>query len=287
MISFVEEINQALSGGDPAARVLPDQPAIWEQLLLLEGQGNDDLKRYVSLDYDKGRVTFQVPWTEAKLYTAVIETIQQRFEAELGDMATVEATGLIALLAQTSTALLDSVTVSYAIELTLVMACMIFALGSFRIGTVAMVPILVPFLVLMGVMGFAGIPLDTFTILIAGILIGIIIDETFHFVYSVRRNFMQGQNVPDAVRTSVLDIGVSLATATGVVMFAFAIFMLSSMSNIRAFGVLMALGSALALIADVIVAPAILALYLRRSGADQSQQAETEADEGVLQAVAA
>lgn len=264
MISFIEEINQALNNGDPAARILPGQAAIWEQIMLLEGQGSDDMKRYVTLDYTKGRVTFQVPWMEAKLYAQVIDTIQTRFQQELGDMADVQATGLIALLAQTSTALLDSITESYAVELALVMLCMILALSSVGIGVVAMVPILVPFLILTALMGYAGIPLDTFTILIAGILIGIIIDETFHFVYSVRRNLQAGIGIVDAVRATVLDIGSSLATAAGVVMLAFAIFMMSGMANIRAFGMLMAIGSGLALLADVIIAPAALALYLRR-----------------------
>jgi predicted RND superfamily exporter protein len=272
MISFLEETNQAIRSGDPAERRIPGQEEIWDQLLLLEGQGNDDVKRYVSMDYGTGRVSFQTPWLEAKLYADVITTVEDRFRAALGDTASVEATGLIALLAKTSTAVLDSMTTSYLIALVLVTAMMALALKSVGLGVVSMVPNVVPFLVLLGIMGFLGIPLDTFTVLIGAIITGLIVDDTLHFFHKVRERLDEGHDVDPAVRGAMNDIGGAIFATTIVVMVSFAVFTMSGMANIRAFGMLMVMGSALALLAEVVVGPAVIALYVRWQRAARGAQ---------------
>ncbi|WP_425101107.1 efflux RND transporter permease subunit [Tropicibacter sp. S64] len=263
IISFLEETNQAINDGDLAARTIPGQEEIWDQLLLLEGQGIDDMKRYVSMDYSSGRVSFQTPWLEAKLYTDVIETIETRFETALGDTAKVESTGLIALLAKTSKKVLDSMTVSYAIALTLVTGMMVLALRSVGLGLVSMVPNVAPFVVLLGVMGYLGIPLDTFTVLIGGIITGLIVDDTLHFFHGVKSRLEKGLEMQEAIRATMSDIGRAVFTTTVVVMAGFAVFNLSSMSNIQSFGLLMASGALLALLSEVFIGPAALMVYDR------------------------
>lgn len=264
MISFLEETNQAIHNGDVRHRTLPEQDKIWDQILLLEGQGNDDMKRYVSLDYDTGRVSFQTPWLEAKLYTDVIAKVEHEFQTALGDRAEVQATGLIALLAQTSTAVLDSMTSSYLLSVLIVLGCMMVALRSVGWGLVSMVPNLLPFLVLLGLMGYLSLPLDTFTVLIGEIITGIIVDDTLHLFHTVRRQVDKGSDVVKAVRDTFHEVGDAVVVMTLVVMASFAVFMLSEMSNIRTFGMLMVTGTGLALVADVTIGPAVIALYRRK-----------------------
>ncbi|WP_349360653.1 MMPL family transporter [Stappia sp.] len=263
IISFIEETNQAINDGDPAALRLPEQEAIWDQILLLEGQGIDDMKRYVSMDYSTGRVSFQTPWLEAKLYADVVETIQTEFQAALGDQARVEATGLIVLLAQTSKAVLDSMSRSYLIALIVVTAFMAIALRSAKLGLLSIVPNVVPFVMLLGIMGFLRLPLDTFTVLIGGIITGLIVDDTLHFFHALRQRMDDRRNIVDAVREGVHEIGGALFATTLVVMLSFAVFGLSTMSNIQTFGALMVMGAAIALLAEMTIGPAILALYHR------------------------
>jgi predicted RND superfamily exporter protein len=263
IISFVEETNQAIHDGDPSQLRIPEQDAIWDQLLLLEGQGIDDMKRYVSMDYSSGRVSFQTPWLEAKHYADVIETIETRFQTALGSTATVESTGLIALLAKTSKKVLDSMTISYSLALVLVTAMMALALRSVRLGLVSMVPNVAPFALLLGLMGYLGIPLDTFTVLIGGIITGLIVDDTLHFFHGVRGRLAAGEEMEEAIAKTMSDIGRALFTTTVVVMAGFTVFTLSSMNNIQSFGLLMAFGAVLALASEVFIGPAVLMVYAR------------------------
>ncbi|WP_299963966.1 MMPL family transporter [uncultured Roseobacter sp.] len=273
IISFVEETNQAIHDGDPAELRLPEQEAIWDQILLLEGQGIDDMKRYVSMDYGSGRVSFQTPWLEATKYTDVIETIETRFATALGSSAEVEATGLIALLAVTSAKVLDSMTISYTLALLLVTAMMVLALRSVGLGMVSMVPNVVPFALLLGLMGYLRIPLDTFTVLIGGIITGLIVDDTLHLFHGVRKRLDAGQEMEHAITETMSDIGRALFTTTVVVMAGFAVFTLSSMNNIQSFGLLMACGAFIALVSEVFVGPAVLSLYARVHARDRAPRA--------------
>ncbi len=261
IISFVEESNQALHGGDPAARIVPTQEKIWDELLMLEGQGIDDMRRYVSLGYDEARVSFLTPWVEAKRYTAAIETIQSSFAESLSGQATVETTGLIALLAKTSTAVLNSVMESYMIALLLVTVLMCVGLRSMRFGVLSMIANVAPFVMLLGLMGFLRIPLDTFTMLIGAIITGLIVDDTVHFFHRAKENMAKFDDVSDAASQTALEVGDALFTTTLVVMLGFAVFMFSSMSNIQAFGLLMSIGAATALVTDILIGSAIMALY--------------------------
>lgn len=272
VISFIEETNQAIHDGDPAALALPGQDEIWDQLLLLEGQGIDDMKRYVSMDYSAGRVSFQTPWLEAKLYSDVISTIETKFETALGGTATVESTGLIALLAKTSKAVLDSMTTSYALALGLVTALMSLALRSPALGLLSMIPNVVPFVVLLGIMGYLAIPLDTFTVLIGGIITGLIVDDTLHFFYNVRQRLDRGADMETAIADCMGDIGQALFTTTLVVMLGFTVFLMSTMSNIQSFGLLMASGSLIALVSELFIGPAVLMLYARATSARQADR---------------
>lgn len=271
LISFIEETNQAIHNGDKAELRVPEQEKIWDQTLLLEGEGNDDVKRYVSMDYDKGRVSFQTPWLEAKLYADVIATIESRFRSALGDTADIQPTGLIALLAQTSGAVLDSMTISYGIALVLIAVMMSLALRSVGLGLVSMVPNVLPFVILLGIMGALGIPIDTFTVLIGGIITGLVVDDTLHFFHKVRERLDEGEEGIPAIAASVHEIGGAIFVTTIVVMLGFAVFMLSNMANVRAFGLLMVLGSMLALVAEMVTGPAVLALYLRRRSGSSGQ----------------
>ena len=261
IIDFLKETNQALNDGDPAAHGVPNQRAIWDQLLLLEGQGNDDMLRYTTLSYDAGRVSFLTPWLEAKRFTAFIHTVQSMFEEALGPMAEVRTTGLIALLAMTSTAVLDSMTSSYIVALVQIMVLMCISLGRVRLGVLSMLPNIVPFLLLLGYMGAAGIPLDTFTVLIGGIITGLIVDDTTHYFFQYKRNLEEIGDVERAIRATIEDMGVPIFTTTIVVMSSFAVFTISSLNNLQSFGLLMTLGAFLALLADLLVSPALLVTF--------------------------
>ncbi|OMH29120.1 RND family transporter [Motiliproteus sp. MSK22-1] len=259
-ISFIEETNQAVHEGNPAERRLPSQREIWDEFLLLESEGNDDIMRYLTLNYSQGRVSFLVPWLEAKRYAGVAEQVKSIFAEELNTLATVEVSGLITLLAQTSKAVLDNMGYNYLYAFIIITLLMCMTLGSSKFGLLSMIPNVFPFIVVLAVMAVSGIPIDTFTILIGGLLTGLIVDDTVHLFYSYRQHIQLTNDPSQAIKSAVNDVGGALLITTVIVVCSFSVFLFSSMSNIRAFGALMMIGTSLALITDLLLAPAIISI---------------------------
>ena len=266
IIDFVKETNQALSKDDPAAHVVPGQEAIWDELLLLESEGTDDTQRYVSSTYDVGRLSILTPWLEAKRYTGFIDTVRGHLGERLEGLATVETTGLIALLSVTSAAVLSSMVSSYAIATAQITILMCLSLGRVGLGLLSMVPNILPFVFLLAIMGAAGLPIDTFTVLIGGVLQGLIVDDTIHYFYHYKRNLDRYGDQQAAIKATVEDVGVLMTTTTLVVIGGFSIFLLSSLSNLATFGLLMVLGATLAFLAELFVSPALVSLLGPRRG---------------------
>lgn len=147
------------------------------------------------------------------------------------------------------------------IALLLVTVLMCVGLRSMRFGVLSMIANVAPFVMLLGLMGFLRIPLDTFTMLIGAIITGLIVDDTVHFFHRAKENMAKFDDVSDAASQTALEVGDALFTTTLVVMLGFAVFMFSSMSNIQAFGLLMSIGAATALVTDILIGSAIMALY--------------------------
>ncbi|MEL4013099.1 efflux RND transporter permease subunit [Dryocola clanedunensis] len=264
LISFMDETNMAIHDGDPAQRVIPRQQQIWEQFFLLEGEGNSTIMRYVSIDYSLGRITFLVPWLEAMRYSGVSEQVAMIFTEELGQLGSVNVTGLINLLANTSKAVLDNMVSSYLVTLSIIAVLMCYCLRSFQLGLISMIANVLPYVMVLGIMALFDIPMDTFTILIGGILTGLIVDETLHMFYTFRYYLSLYPQPQDALRATLKEVGNALLMTSVVVTLSFSVFLLSSMSNIRSFGSLMMAGVIVALLSDIIMMPALMMLLPQR-----------------------
>jgi hypothetical protein len=62
---------------------------------------------------------------------------------------------------------------------------MILLVGGGKIGLASMLPNILPIMVILAVMGGARIPMDMVSILIGSIGIGLVVDDTVHFIYNL------------------------------------------------------------------------------------------------------
>jgi hypothetical protein len=159
---------------------------------------------------------------------------------------------------------------------------MVLLLGSLRLGLLAMLPNLTPILLTLGLMGVAGFPLDAFSLLIGGIALGLAVDDTIHFMHNYRRERDGGAAREDAVETTLLSTGRAMLITTCVLSLGFLGFVLSSMQNLVDLGILVSFAIATAFVADVLLAPALLALVddapAARGAASERSDAPTGED---------
>ena len=127
-----------------------------------------------------------------------------------------------------------------------------------KAGLIAVLPNLLPVVVLFGVMGFAGIPLDSGTSMVAAIALGICVDDTMHFMARYHRQLRVHKEEFAALQATVNAeavpiIATSVALAAGFITLA-----TSSFIPIVHFGLLSAMVICLALLATFLLTPLLL-----------------------------
>jgi len=167
---------------------------------------------------------------------------------------------LMTLLAQIIDAMIDSMLRSYIFAICVITPLMILLVGSLRRGLVCMVPNLLPVLAVLAVSGWLDIPFDSTTMMLGAMVIGIAVDDTIHFMHNFQRYFQVSGDVDAAVRETMRTTGSALLFTTLVLAAGFSVFLLAEMSNMRIFGALAAMATLVAFIADLLVAPALLAI---------------------------
>ena len=131
-------------------------------------------------------------------------------------------------------------------------------LGSARWGLIAMIPNVFPILLTLGVMGFAGLPLDSFTLMIGAIALGVCDDDTIHSMHHLRALHRHGVDLETAVVDTLATTGRAMTFTSIVLAAGFLGFTLSSMGNLVTFGLLVTLTIAIAFVSEVLLGPALL-----------------------------
>ncbi|MBT6179599.1 MAG: MMPL family transporter [Deltaproteobacteria bacterium] len=256
---LMKELHRALHDNDPSFYLIPETRAlVAQELLLFENSDSDDLETMVDFNYEKARIAMMIPWTDSVLYTDFIQTVESTFRAELGTMAKVEVSGVLPLLSQTLHAVIRTTAKSYAIALSIIAVMMCLLLSSIHYGLLSMIPNLLPITLVMAWMYIGQIPLDLFTMLVASVAIGITVDDTIHFMYNFVRDYRRHEDVDAAIHRTLQHAGRAMLVTTIVLSVGFMTFTASEIHNLSNFGKLTTFTIVLALVADFLVAPALL-----------------------------
>ena len=168
-------------------------------------------------------------------------------------------TGTVPLFLQTQRAVLQSLISSFGLAFVLILGVFVYMLKNFWAGLVAMIPNIVPITVVFGVISWMGQRVDVGTMITASIALGIAVDGTLHYLTWVQNGMRLGQTRRDSIINALVHCGpamwqTSLAVALGLLVLVPAELLL-----ISRFGWLMASMIAVALIADIVLMPQLLA----------------------------
>ena len=109
-----------------------------------------------------------------------------------------------------------------------------------------------------------GIQLDPGTVMIATIALGLVVDDTCHFLVRLRRFTKHGQELPAAVAETMRQTGRPIILTSVILTSGFGVLTLGSFTTTFCFGVVCAFVLLTALVADLVVLPAALLLLRPR-----------------------
>ncbi len=258
LLDIIKDMNQVVNNGDPAFYRIPDSREMIAQLLLLyENAGGVEAEKWVDYDYQRLRLAVEVDDYNSGEAARELRQIQQRGKELFPDAKVL----LIGSLSQ-YTVMQDYVTWgqvrSFFIALGVISILMIIVLGSVRVGLIAMIPNISPALVVGGMMGFAGIPLDMMTVTLMPMLLGLAVDDTIHFINHCQLEYERCGSYPESIRRAFTTVGVALVMTSAVLMLNFSTCMTSVVRIYDNLGILIPAGILAALIADFFVTPLLL-----------------------------
>lgn len=263
---IVKETHQALNDGDPEFHRIPDQrELVSQELLLFENGGSDALEDVSDSSFRSARIMFTVPFVDALNYPRFGREVKHNFEQilaqhQLDKNATVTIGGFLTLAGETFELLFISMARSYGLAFVLVSIFMVILIGQIRLGLLSLIPNLTPIVIVLGVMGLLDMPLDISSMLLGGILIGIAVDDTIHFVHNYHRYQRQSLSISLAIEKTLLTTGRAMLVTSIVLTVGFFIYTAAELKNIVKFGAICGVGVILAFLADVIMMPALVTL---------------------------
>ena len=181
-------------------------------------------------------------------------------ESLLEQSITVHATGMTSLLG----GFLDDIFrgqkrgVLFAVLTIMLMMSLMFK--SFKIGLWSMIPNILPLLALGGYVGYFWEATDSDTIIIAMIAIGIGVDDTIHFLTRLKFESARTKDPILAIKQTLHFSGRAMVITTLILAVGFMPFLLSDYFSIRIFGGLLPFTLIVALLADILLVPAMVKL---------------------------
>ena len=137
----------------------------------------------------------------------------------------------------------------------------IFLFKSIAMSVAAIIPNIIAAGLILGLMGWTGIPLDIMTITISAISIGIGVDNSIHYIYRFRSEFALDQDYWGAINRCHNSIARALYYTTITVVLGFSILSLSNFIPTIYFGLLSGFAMVTALIANLMLLPVLIAKF--------------------------
>jgi len=261
ILDVLRATHQSLNENRPEMYQIPqDRQLIAQELLLFENAGSDDLQELVDTQLRLARLSLRVPLADAILYEDYVQGLDAGLRRILGPDVRIEMTGIMQLLTRTMAGVVFSLISSYATALLVITPLMVLLIGTLRLGLMAMIPNLLPVLMTLGVMGWMKIPIDMSSMLVGGLIIGLAVDDTIHFMHKFQAHHAELGDIHAAIQASMQSVGAALLFTSLILGAGFVVMEFAYMRNAAQFGQLACFAVVAAFAADVLLAPALLAL---------------------------
>lgn len=267
VVDYIKSMNQTFHSGDEAYKVIPDSESqIGEFLFLFSVSGRpQQLDEVIDFDYQRALLTFAIKTDHTQALLKVINDIKSHAaESFKGQDVTVNYAGSANNSYIWANLLINSQTLSIVISKLgiFVVAALIFR--SLWIGLFMVVPVSLTTLLIAGVAGFAGIPLDVSTALAAGVAIGVGVDYAVHYIFSYRDEYGRSRDPLLAAQETMRKVGKTIVFNGVVVTVGFAVLFWSQFPPHVKLGYFVAAYMVVSCVMALIVLPLLFFYYRPR-----------------------
>ncbi|HAS6247975.1 TPA: MMPL family transporter [Vibrio vulnificus] len=255
-----KRLNKNMHGDDNAYYALPAERELAAQYLLLYEMSLPfglDLNNQVNVDKSSVKLQLTVKNLGSVELVALEERIYQWFASHAPQYQVVASSPslMFAHIGETNMASMLS---TLPITLILISALMIFALRSWRLGMISLVPNIAPAVIGFGLWVLISGEINLGLSVVVTLTLGIVVDDAVHFLAKYQHARKAGQNAEQAVRYAFHTVGRALWITTVVLVAGFSVLALSQFRLNSDMGQLSAIVIFVALVIDFVLLPSLL-----------------------------
>ena len=275
-------VNRSMHGDQQEYYRVPENREEAAQYLLLYEMSLPfglDLNNQINVDKSETRLTATMTNMPTNDMIAFARKAEDWLEANTPDHMHTKGVSPTMMFAYLSKTQVISLIKGNIVAILLISLVLILALRSFKYGTMSLIPNITPAVAGFGFWALFGGQINVGISIVFGMTLGIIVDDTIHFLTKYLRAIREhGHSPEEAVRFAFSTVGKALVVTTIVLVAGFAILSQSSFGMNSGMAKVTTLVIVCALLIDFLLLPALLLITTRKnkSGEDIPETKEQE-----------
>ncbi|MDO6710006.1 MMPL family transporter [Aliiglaciecola sp. 2_MG-2023] len=265
-------LNKNMHGDKPEYYRLPENQELAAQFLLLYEMSlpfNLDLNNQLNIDKSGTRIFVTMQTLGSKEITAFEQQAYGWIEENAPDLRLTAGSQNL-MFAHIGEANMNSLLRGTLLALVLISVILIYALKSWKMGAISLIPNLLPAAIGFGIWGVYSGEINMGLSVVLSMALGIIVDDTVHFLSKYQHARQQNESAENAVRYAFGSVGKALWVTTVVLTLGFAVLTLSSFALNSDMGLLTGIIIVVALIIDFLFLPAFLLMFDKQNLSEEA-----------------
>ena len=215
---------------------------------------------YISVEKDEARISVRIKDSLENLRrNDLIEKINSELNVKLGlEKDEYKLAGVLILFNNLLQSLFKSQILTLGIVILGIFLMFLILFRNVVLSLIGVVPNFIAALFILGIIGLLGIPLDMMTITIAAITIGIAVDNSIHYIYRFKEEFIKLNDYNKTLDRCHSTVGIAILNTSITIVFGFSILVLSNFIPTIYFGVFTGIAMLLAMISVLTLLPKLL-----------------------------
>ncbi|MDZ7757343.1 efflux RND transporter permease subunit [Rhodohalobacter sp.] len=258
--TLMGEVHRVLTDGERNENLdfpLPESDqAIAQYTLLMEINEADELYNLVDFDYTKLRITAQTEDAGSKRINEIRDEFRSEMQRLFPDEEVI-VTGTTILSADLTDKIVYSLAWSIMLAIFAITLIMAMLFKSFKMALIALVPNIIPLVIVGGVMGFAGVDIKPSTAVIFTIALGIAVDDSIHYLARFRIEYLKSKAMFPSLTATTVRTGRAIIVTSLILIAGFGTLITSAFTSTAMMGILVCTTILGALLADLFVLPSL------------------------------
>lgn len=252
---IVKDMNCTLNSNKPEYYKIPNDPNMVAQLLLLyENAGGTESEYWMDYDYKRLHLQLELNSYNSNEAEKEMEDLQNEARNLFPD-AHISVVGNIPQFTVMQQYVERGQMWSMLLSVLVIGIILVIIFGNWKVGLVGMIPNIAPALIVGGMMGWLGYPLDMMTASLIPMILGIAVDDTIHFINHSHVAYDRCRDYEQAINKTFRTEGLAIVMSTVIISATFAGFIMSDATQMRNWGILAVAGMVSALLADLFLTP--------------------------------